>query len=153
MATTLRLKGLYQLLTFFWRTLIFLSFTSNISFISRISPARVPFSSVRSWSCFVFLLRKDSFSSSRNLSASTWDEDKDRRVLFYKEIVNNQRCSVYRGGSRQHLSRVQLILFEDTWGGARKMAQWLGTLSGCSFRGPRLNSGTHMVDNNYLRSC
>lgn len=73
------LKGFCQLLTFFWRTLIFLSFTSNISFMSRISPASVPFSSVRSCSCFVFLLRKDSFSSSRNLSASTWNQEEERR--------------------------------------------------------------------------
>lgn len=62
-----------MVLTFFWSTLIFLSLTSNMSFMSRISPARVPFSSVRSCSCLVFLLRKLSFSSKRNLKASTYN--------------------------------------------------------------------------------
>lgn len=60
------------ILTFFCRTLIFLSLTSNMSFMSLISPARVPFSSVRSCSCLVFLFRKDSFSSKRRRRASTW---------------------------------------------------------------------------------
>lgn len=42
--------------TFFWRTLTFLSLTSNISFMSLISPVRVLFSSVRSWSCLFFYI-------------------------------------------------------------------------------------------------
>lgn len=111
MITTPILKGLWQRLTFFWRTLIFLSFTSNISFISRISPARVPFSSVRSCSCFVFLLRKDSFSSSRNLRASTWNEDTEERFL---QRALSTVSAGRRGGSREHLSTTQLILCSKT---------------------------------------
>lgn len=102
-------EGLSQPLTFFWRTLIFLSFTSNISFMSRISPANVPFSSVRSWSCFVFLLRKDSFSSSRNLSASTWNREKEKKWWFYTEVISYPQSCPEEGWGSSMLPELSVI--------------------------------------------
>lgn len=59
--------------TFFCSTLIFRSLTSNMSLRSWISPLSVLFSSDMSWICLLFLFSRVSFSSRRNLSASTWE--------------------------------------------------------------------------------
>lgn len=79
-------------LTFFCRILTFLSLTSSMSFMSLISPASVFFSSVRSCSCFVFLVRNCSFSSSRTRRASTCETV----MLSRSQTEANRHSMTYR---------------------------------------------------------
>lgn len=63
--------------------------------MSLISPARVPFSSVRSCSCLVFLFRKDSFSSRRRRRASTCSttvQNSLEEVCTWCEAAYNKRA-------------------------------------------------------------